>query len=83
MLNLESNNLVFTFNGVEKKMRFPTVREWGEYQKAIDGLKDKVKTIDVICDFLIKLGLDKKTTELLENGHLEAIIGELTAVKKK
>jgi hypothetical protein len=83
MLNLESNSLVFTFNGAEKKMRFPTVREWGSYQREIEALKNKNDSIDVIIDFFVKLGLDKKSAELLENAHLEAIINELSGVKKK
>lgn len=83
MLNLESNNLVFLFNGAEKKMRFPTVKEWGGYQKKVDAVKGESSVIEVALDFFVHLGLDRETADKLENAHLEAIISELSGVKKK
>jgi hypothetical protein len=79
MLNLESNNLKFTFNGVEKCLRFPTVREWDSYaKKAKDGV-----SVSEVVDFLIGLGLDKKTADILEPGHLEQILEAISKPKKK
>ena len=83
MLNLESNKLVFTFNGTEKKMRFPTVKEWVAYQVKIQEAKNNSDAIESGLEFFVGLGLDKKTAELLENEHLEQIMNVLAGSKKK
>lgn len=80
MLNLESNNLVFMFNGAEKRLRFPTVREWDAYAKKV---ANKENEVGEVISFLCSLGLDEKTADLLEAAHLEAILNELSAPKKK
>jgi hypothetical protein len=79
MLNLESNKLVFTFNGAEKNLRFPTVREWDSYAKKA---KDGVSVSDIV-DFLVSLGLDEKSANDLEPGHLELILEAISKPKKK
>lgn len=84
MLDLESSNLVFKFNGTEKKMRFPTVKEWVAYQSQVESNKGKNSDIiDAGLDFFVKLGLDKKTADALENDHLEKIMTALIGSKKK
>jgi hypothetical protein len=83
MLSLESNKLVFSFNNAEKKMRFPTVREWVAYQVSIESAKNNSEIIEAGIEFFVKLGLDKKTAEILENDHLEKIMSALSGSKKK
>ena len=80
MLSLESNRLKFTFNGVEKCLRFPTVREWDAYAKKV---VDTSASVSEVVEFLCNLGLDKETGDLLEPGHLELILSEISAPKKK
>lgn len=79
MLNLESNKLKFLFNGQEKEMKFPTVKEWGEYNKKI-----KAKEVDegeMLMEFFVNMGLDRETCEQLESAHVESIVKALTEKK--
>ena len=79
MLNLESSKLKFTFNGEKKEMRFPTVKEWGVYNKK---LKDKkADEGQLLMEFFVDMGLDKETCEMLEGGHVEKIVKALTEKK--
>lgn len=78
MLNFESNTLVFNFNGSEHRVRFPTMRRLAEFQKQA---KDN-DSIDVLFSFLKDLGLDDGVSSELEPAHIEAIVKELTSVKK-
>ena len=80
MLNFESNTLVFTFNGAEKKVRFPTVREWEKYA---ESLKEKGESSSVVIEFIVSLGLDAATADLLELSHLTQILEKLSESKKK
>lgn len=79
MLNLESNKLKFTFNGQEKEMRFPTVKEWGSYNKKIKEKSSEEG--ELLMDFFVDMGLDRQTCELLESGHVEQIVKSLTEKK--
>ena len=83
MLNLETNYLVFMFNGAEKKVRIPTARQWGVYQSGLSQLKEPDEIINACCDFLALLGLDRETADILESTHMHLIMDELSGSKKK
>ena len=79
MLNLETNNLKFKFNGKEQSMRFPTVKEWGSYRKKLKGSEGE--EAELMLKFFVDLGLDKKVAESLEAHHAESLVSAL--IEKK
>lgn len=79
MLNLETNNLKFKFNGKEQSMRFPTVKEWGKYRNKLKN--NEGKEAELMLEFFVDLGLDKKVSESLEAHHAESLVNAL--VEKK
>jgi hypothetical protein len=79
MLEFNSRKLEIKFDGTIHTLSFPTVKQMNEYNDSFETEKNKVK---LICDFIARLGLPEDVCEKLEMHHLEAILKELTEVKK-
>lgn len=79
MLEFESRNLVFKYDGKECRLRFPSAKDWGEYQSKVAEIKDdSASTINAGIDFFVTLGLEKEVAEKLEPFQMEKIIDELS-----
>ena len=84
MLNLETNNLLLKFNGVDESLRYPTIREFASYEKRVLSLEGDFEAIvEEGLNFLISLGLSKSTCDKLELSHVETITEKLRSPKKK
>ena len=79
-MELKRKKLNIKLDGNEHEVSFPTVKQFSEYQKE---LKDSEgKEIDLIVNFLDKLGLKKEISEGLEMDHMTQIIDALGGQKK-
>ena len=80
-LCLEETILSLKYKGEVYKLNFPTL---GERMNLASELNEKGedKSFEVLTDFFIKRGLDKKQLENFEQGHLKLILEEFSEEKK-
>lgn len=62
----------FDVYGESVELRAPTVDEYKIFEEK--GKKKNAKEFDLMCDFLISLGMKKKTLQGLEPVHIGKII---------
>jgi hypothetical protein len=79
MLDFKKRVLKFSFDGNEYKIDYPNVRQTSKFSKDYEVAKDK---IEVVINFLDKLGFDKEVCEQMEMDHLNQILEKLTEAKK-
>ena len=70
-------------NGVEYKVKVPSVDEGRTYTKNVaKAEKEEKDTVEFMFDFLEVLGLPKDVSDKLTGPQLAELMGELTKVKK-
>ena len=81
MLEFKKKKLKFKYDDEEHCIRFPSVKDLGEYQKKYKEAEDS-DAPEIVIDFLVRLGLDQGVAEVLESDHVAVIMKELTDAKK-
>jgi hypothetical protein len=82
MLDFKKTTLKFKFQGEPYEINYPSVKQFDDYQKKASKAKES-EYIELLIDFLSKLGLSKEVAYELEVDHLSALVEELAPNKKK
>lgn len=82
-MELKKRVLSFKFEGKEINVKFPTVIQMRDYGIEAKKLKEgDSKFIDLMLDFLVKLGLPSELKEELEHEHVMKIMDSITPKKE-
>lgn len=79
MLEFKKRVLKFNYDGNTYEINYPNVRQTSQFSKDYEQAKDK---IDIVINFLDKLGFDSEVCETMEMDHLNQILEKLTEAKK-
>ena len=84
-MELKKRVLNFKFDGEEIELRFPTVINMRDYGRDVTEAKkvDDSDVIDVMLDFLVKLGLPERMKFDLEQDHVKQIMNAVSPQDNK